>query len=238
MGSKTTRTICDIFNLWRAKRLEKNDPTGSSQFNIINNTVNEVKVIDTPKFIINKDEKIRNKFFSGYDRTKPINWFVIHGTAGVGVLRWMRDLVTPESKRGLSYKKGIGLFHYLIERNGTIWEIISPDKWVWHADVGSYDGGSIGVELENPSTSNAKEYTAEQYTSLLSLFNYLKKLYPTIDVMISHNRAKIKVNNGKLGGKECPGKGFDWLMWKKMVSQYYSYKHDNGESLWDIKPNV
>lgn len=182
---------------------------------------------------IHKDTIIRNKFFDGYARTLPITWFVIHGTGGGGTLRWMRYQVKLNSKRGLKYQRGVGLFHYLIERNGMIWEIIDPDMWVWHASVGNIDGGTIGVELLNPSPFNRKKYTVEQYDALLALYTHLRtKKYPKMDIMISHNRAKQKISGRT---KKCPGKGFDWRLWRNMVAKQYKYAHNHGESLWDIK---
>lgn len=186
---------------------------------------------------INKDTIIRNKFFSGYPRSKDVIWFVIHGTAGGGVLHWMRYGVPLNSARGIDYQKGIGLFHYLINRDGSIWEIIDPDKWVWHASIGRVDGGTIGVELVNTSTSNSAPYTQEQYNSLIALYTFLRTTkFPKMTTMISHNRAMIKVNEGRYGGKACPGRGFNWHTWRNMVRTKYSFAHENGESLWNIQP--
>lgn len=182
---------------------------------------------------IYKDDIIRNKFFSGYSRSKPVVWFVIHGTGGGGTLNWIRN-TDPKSERGQGYCKGLALFHYLIEENGIIWEIIDPSKWVWHASVGNFDGGTIGVELLNTSSNNSKPYTPQQYNSLYGLYNYLRiNSFPEMKTMISHNRAKKEISNGT---KKCPGKGFDWNMWKNKVAQQYSFKYDNFQKLWDLEP--
>ena len=220
--------LCYLFNSFKAKR--KKEVHAISNF-VEKTEDNELKIK------INVDTIIRNKFFKGYNRSKPVTWMVIHGTGGKGTLRWMRDLVKFKSRRGLRYQKGIGLFHYLIETDGTIWNIIDPNKWVWHASIGQYDGGTIGVELENTHRANRNPYSEMQYNSLLALYNHLRfNGYPKMKTMISHNRAKIKINHGRLGGKECPGKGFDWIMWKNMVREHYDFAHNNGESLWDINP--
>jgi hypothetical protein len=230
-----TRTLCDIFNIILSVFQENKIENISIHSEEVDNKVGENIVSSAPTIKINKDTIIRNKWHSGYERTKPVIWFVIHGTAGGGTLHWIRNIVKENSQRGKAYKKGIGLFHYLIERDGTIWEVINPDKWIWHASIGSFDGGTIGVELLNPSYKNTDSYTSQQYDSLLNLYNYLRSdKYPEMDVMISHNRAKIKINNGKYGGKACPGPGFDWTLWKNMVGELYSYNHNGGESLWHI----
>lgn len=182
--------------------------------------------------IIFKDDIIRNKFHSGFKRTKDVSWFVIHGTAGGGTLNWIRNM-NPESKRGKLYKDGIALFHYLIERNGDIWEVINPNKWIYHSSTGKIDIGTIGAELVNPSIFNTKPYTFEQYNSLLNLYDFLRiYVFEKMNVMLSHNRAKEKIT-GK--NKACPGSGFNWRYWRNLVAKEYSFTHNSGESLWNIK---
>jgi len=193
-----------------------------------------VPAIITPDIVIKQDTIIRNKFMDGYARTKPVTWFVVHGTAGGGTLQWIRN-TDPKSERGVGYTKGIALFHFFIDRDGTIWQVIDTEKWVWHASIGRFDGGTIGVELVNQDYQNRKPYSAEQYNSLLALYEHLLKQYPEMNTIISHNRAKIKVNNGKLGGKACPGLGFDWSLWMNMLKQKFNFATNNEEIIWNIK---
>jgi len=118
--------------------------------------------------------------------------------------------------RAERYRQGDGLFHYLIERNGTIYEIIDPDKYVLHASQSTRDRRSIGIEMENPN--NASPFTPAQYDSLEWLvFRYLGNRYPTITSIISHNKAKRRAN-GNTKGKYCPGKGFDWSRLETIMS--------------------
>lgn len=203
-----------------------------------------------------KDEIIRKKFKGGhqwmngqklvfdegFERTMDVGWFVIHGTAGGGTLNWVRN-ADPNSPRGQRYARGVALFHYLIERDGTVHEIIDPSKWCLHASIWKLDSGTIGVEMVNPDWGNKDDYTDEQYNSLLELYNYLRGGdYPDMDVMLSHNRCKQKVNYEMKGltpprvAKACPGPGFDWNVWRKTVgNDGWDFDFDpNYESLWGL----
>ena len=182
---------------------------------------------------INIDTIIRNKFHEGFTRKlggpKEI---IIHGTGGGYTLEWMRN-----GGRAEQYYKGIGLFHYLIERDGKIWEIIHPDRWVYHSSRGRKDRRSIGIELENHSRTNQWDYSEAQYNSLFWLsFKYLKEMYPKIDVIMSHKRAWQKASGGKKW-KECPGPAFDWKVLEKYMDENkMTYAHDDRfESYWGIR---
>lgn len=182
---------------------------------------------------INIDNIVRNKYHKGFTRklSKPKE-IVIHGTGGGYTLEWIRN-----GGRAEEYYKGIALFHYLIERDGKIWEIIHPDRWVYHSSRGRADRKSIGIELENFSVTNQWDYSDAQYAALFWLsLDYLRTLYPTIDVIMSHKRAWQKVSNGKRW-KECPGPAFNW----KRIEDYMdemnlAYDHDGRyESYWNIR---
>lgn len=169
---------------------------------------------------IKKDTIIRNKFCKGFERTIPVTHFVIHGTGGGGTLNWVRN-ADPASKRGRRYINGDGLFHYLIERDGTIYEIIDPELWVYHASIRSRDKGTIGVELLNPSSTNKTPYTKEQYKALVWLYGYVQRTYHReVKTAISHNMMKRKYRRD---GKACPGKGFDWELFKSMMLEDWNF---------------
>jgi N-acetyl-anhydromuramyl-L-alanine amidase AmpD len=185
---------------------------------------------------INVDNIIRNKYHEGFTRklAKPKE-IIIHGTGGGYTLEWMRN-----GGRAEQYYKGIGLFHYLIERDGKIWEIIHPDRWVYHSCRGRKDRKSIGIELENFSRTNQWDYSDAQYEALFWLsFDYLYKMYPKIDVIMSHKRAWQKATKGKKY-KECPGSGFDWKRVEAHMNENkFAYQHDDRyESYWGIREVV
>lgn len=219
-------------------------------FSTYRHTIREHGIKEAPKILkeakekkkeldilnIQKDNIIREKFHSGFKRTRPVVWFVIHGTAGGGTLNWMRKMDESNefrASRYRNYKKGIALFHYLIERDGTIVEIINPDRWVYHASVGAVDGGTIGVELLNPDSQNRKPYTQEQYEKLADLYEYLRIKYPQMTVQLSHNRAKEKVSGGN---KACPGTGFKWTKWRSLLKKRgWKFEFEKGkESVWNL----
>ena len=104
------------------------------------------------------DTKIRDRWHSGFDRERSPDTIVLHGTAGPGTYQWVLG-----GGRKKLYKKGVALFHYLIERDGKIIEIIDPDKWVYHSSAGDIDERTIGVELLNPEKNNEDQYTNAQY---------------------------------------------------------------------------
>jgi len=130
----------------------------------------------------------------------------------------------------------MGLFHYLITRDGNVWEIIDPDRWVYHSSSGRKDKHRIGIELENPDRQNRTAYTPEQYKLLYALiFENLMDWYPKIDVILSHKRAFEKASRGKYT-KECPGTGFNWnTLEHYMQNNGFTYDHDpKYESYWHI----
>jgi N-acetyl-anhydromuramyl-L-alanine amidase AmpD len=166
---------------------------------------------------------IKDTIFQGHPRTKPVTRFTIHGTGGgnaKNIFGWW-DSLKPHHTTYKRYQKGIALFHYMIEKNseGTIYEIIDPDFWVYHASVGSWDMGSIGVELCNKGRDNSGDYWRSQYASLLELLIHCCEKYPIKEV-ISHNRAKRLVRGS---GKNCPGNNFLWDLFYDMMAPYFEF---------------
>lgn len=182
------------------------------------------------------DNIVRNKFSKGKRRLRgknQVDTFVIHGTAGGGTLNWMRNMST-NSFRGKRYKRDIGLFHFIIERDGSITEIIDPTRWTHHATIGRRDAKTIGVELVNPSSTNTISYTKKQYESLIWLYTYLRYRdgYKNMKSMASHARLKSKYGNG---WKNCPGRGFSWESFREELSKRFDFKYNpKYQSQWDI----
>ena len=147
-----------------------------------------------------------SKLYPCFDRDiKDISEIVIHGTGGgvnaISLLRWM---IT--GGRVEEYKRGIGLFHYLIDRDGEIYKLYSLEKWMYHSSSGQHDKCTVGIELMNPSTNNQVEYTAEQYRSLAELVKAVNGLV-TIKSIVGHGLNKQKYSGSY---KVCPGR-FDWF---------------------------
>jgi len=193
-----------------------------------------------------KDHRVEDKWHRGFGRDQTFNakgeiinvpheepeTIVLHGTAGgstwQGLVNWMLD-----GERKDLYKKGVALFHYAIDRKGTIVELISPDRWVFHSTSWLYDRFTIGIELINPDNNNMAPYLLSQYESLFYLiFDHLFKKYP-ISTIASHKRLGTKYS-GK--PKNCPG-NFDYdKLESEMKNRNLSFDHDSKyESYWGIR---
>lgn len=176
------------------------------------------------------DTEIRNKYHIGFNRDKlDVNQIVIHGTGGgssaQSIMRWMLG-----GERASQYKKGIGLFHYLIDCFGVIYEIISPKNWVYHSSSGRHDKHTIGIELINLNFSNQSEYTPNQYFSFIDLiFNKIFKMY-NITSIIGHGTCK-KIYSKSY--KNCPG-NFNWKIIKDELTERNFIFERGGEYIYNI----
>ena len=174
---------------------------------------------------------IREKYHRGFDREgEKVTEIVIHGTGGgvtaSGLINWMLTNGRPSE-----YKKGIALFHYLIDTNGEVTEIISPDNWVFHSSSGTHDKTTIGIENINPDAHNESEYTASQYQGLIKLITVLMKKYP-ITSIVGHGQNRLKYSGTY---KECPGSKFRWdIIENELLSRGYSFQKSK-EHLYNIR---
>jgi N-acetyl-anhydromuramoyl-L-alanine amidase len=95
--------------------------------------------------------------------------------------------------------------HFLVCRNGDLWQFVDCDDRAWHAGVSSYRGrdqcndDSIGVELEG---CEGETFAPEQYECLAALAAALAARYPIVHVAGHEHIAP--------GRKGDPGAGFDW----------------------------
>ncbi len=101
--------------------------------------------------------------------------------------------------------------HYLIEKNGKIWQMVDEDKRAWHAGVSSWQGVtdinscSIGIELENGGHEIGYElFPDEQIETLIVLCR---------DIMTRRNITPQRVighEHVAPGRKLDPGPTFPW----------------------------
>lgn len=150
------------------------------------------------------DTEIRSKFHAGFPRGQDPDIFVIHGSAGPNPYVWVRDAERLKNPRIDLYKKGIALWHYTINDDGEVIEMIDPGNFTYHCHAGKDEVRTIGVELENPD--NKSPFKDAQYNSLFNLIDYLLGRFGLTEI-ISHNKMKERYR-GK--GKVCPGDGFEW----------------------------
>jgi N-acetyl-anhydromuramyl-L-alanine amidase AmpD len=189
------------------------------------------------KYIV--ESGIRLKYHKGFKRNiKKIDTAIIHGTAGGGdIIKWMleggymgKDKNGKRIYRAEQYKKGIALFHFIINKKGEIFEIINPDRWVYHSSTGRHDKRTIGIELINNDRTNRDEYTTEQYCAILDLiFEELCKKYP-IKRIAGHGVFKQKYGRGT---KRCPG-NFNWK-WLETVLDTYEYDFTLEDGIYEFK---
>ncbi len=160
---------------------------------------------------------IANKYHKGFKRTTPIDEIVIHGTGGgstgEGLLKWMENY-----GRVKEYTKGIALFHYLIDREGKITQIIDPENWVYHSTAGRNDEKTIGIELLNPTSDNSGDYTSQQYESLSRIILLFIEKYQ-ITKITSHGWNAMHYSGQR---KNCPGNNFNLARIKALL-QIYEY---------------
>jgi AmpD protein len=98
--------------------------------------------------------------------------------------------------------------HFLIERDGDVFQFVSCLERAWHAGVSSFQGRetcndfSIGIELEG---TDHQPFTDEQYAALIELTRQLQTAFPAItgDRICGHSDIAP-------GRKTDPGPCFDW----------------------------
>ncbi|MFE8595776.1 peptidoglycan recognition protein family protein [Archangium violaceum] len=142
---------------------------------------------------------------------KDIDTIVLHHTAsnnGAGDLAWMRN---PKSQVSA---------HYMVDRDGKIYQLVGDQKRAWHAGQGELhgvptdvNGRSIGIELVNDG-SGKTPFTDAQYKALTQLTGYLKQEYKVpMKNIVGH--ADVAVPKGR---KNDPAPNFDWNRLRKGIS--------------------
>lgn len=109
-----------------------------------------------------------------------IKAIVLHYTDTVNLKETMDILVSAERKVSA---------HYVLDVDGTIYELVPPDKRAWHAgvscwhDTDNLNDFSIGIEIQNGGHRHFKEhgtfpaYPDIQIASLIELLTYLCSAY-------------------------------------------------------------
>ena len=109
--------------------------------------------------------------------------------------------------------------HFLIERQGQLWQFVSCSDRAWHAGVSSHRGRtncndySIGIELEG---LEGDRFEPDQYETLLTLLASLAVQYP-ISAVTGHEHIAP-------GRKADPGPGLDWHFLQRasgLAPQYF-----------------
>ena len=117
--------------------------------------------------------------YSFRKKNKIVKYIVIHYTG-------MKNLKSAYHK--LSDLKSDVSSHYLVSRNGTIFNLLCPKYTAWHAGKSKWKNNvnindySIGIELENKGHHfGYTNYSKKQYSSLKKLIYFLKINFQIID---------------------------------------------------------
>lgn len=132
-----------------------------------------------------------------------IDAIVLHHTAsnnGAGDIAWLRN---PKSQVSAQY---------VLDRDGTIYQLVGDEKRAWHAGESALNGvptdvngRSIGIEIVNDG-SGKTPFTEAQYKSLGQLVGYLKQRYDVpMKNIVGHK--DVAVPHGR---KNDPAPNFDW----------------------------
>lgn len=141
-----------------------------------------------------------------------IDAIMLHHTAGSTA----SGAASALNSRGLSA-------HYVIDKDGTIYQMVGDEKRAYHAGAGSIRGDgrdvndrSIGIEIVNLGNGSDK-YTEAQYKALEKLLPYLTNEYdiPTKNI-VGHSETG---NPNRPASRPEPSRNFDWERVRRAVGE-------------------
>jgi N-acetylmuramoyl-L-alanine amidase len=102
--------------------------------------------------------------------------------------------------------------HYMIDKDGKIYQLVPDGKRAWHAGKGELhgkptdvNGRSIGIEIVNDG-SGKTPFTDAQYKALIQLTGFLKQEYKVpMNNIVGHKDVAVPK-----GRKNDPAANFDW----------------------------
>ena len=101
--------------------------------------------------------------------------------------------------------------HYLIEEDGTVWQLVDEARRAWHAGLGSWAGAadinarSIGIELQNPGHEfGYRMFPEPQMQALIELAQGILARHPIPPARVLGHSDTAPTR------KEDPGELFDW----------------------------
>ena len=167
----------------------------------------KIKLLKSPNYSRNSRPK------------KSIKFIIIHYTGMQSEIESINRLIDKNSKVSC---------HYLINRKGTIMQMVKENKIAWHAGVSKWKNiknlnkNSIGIELVNKGHIFGYEnYSNLQINSLIKLCSKLKKKYKI------HKENFLGHSDIAPYRKIDPGEKFPW---KKLsnyqLGKWYNLKKD------------
>ncbi len=139
-----------------------------------------------------------------------VDTIVLHATVSPtleGTTKWFQDLTSKVSS------------HFTVGKDGSIIQNVSTFNRAWHAGVSEDVEGrehvndfSIGIEIVN--LNDGKDpYTEAQYNVVNNLIGMLKRRFPSIRTITSHEFI------AQPHGRKNDPKGFDWSRLKQWQPQ-------------------
>ncbi len=144
-------------------------------------------------------------------REKPIKYIVLHTTGGVDSRNWLAKW----NKKALKSDQNNVSIHYLVQRDGTIYDIVPDDCRAWHVGVckmpdGETDGNeySIGIEIEH---LNEPDYPEVQLNAVAELVHTLTKRHNIPSKFVVSHASVAKPGVGEPHGpRKIDPVRFDW----------------------------
>jgi len=148
-------------------------------------------------------------------RGTRIDVIVLHHTGsnnGRADLAWLRDKNSEVSA------------HYLVDRDGRIYQLVADADRAWHAGKCALRGRetdmnsrALGIELVNDGTGRTP-YTEQQYQALEALVSYLATTYGVpLENLVGHKDVAIPP-----GRKNDPSPNFDFDRIRRAVARAVS----------------
>jgi len=206
--------------LWSPPSAAENPPTAPSAPSIISPSASRphrtVSIDDVLGWtaLRRRGLKIDSSFFNVaavMPRTRSIDMIVLHTTESRGA--YERNILPEISKKWHA--------HYVIGRTGTVYPLVDPEYWAWHADQSMWSGvcdldkNSIGIEFvanalaEQPALR--REVTDAQYAAGKVLKSYLMERYRIPpDKILGHTQVALNYANDTRGRKGDPGPAFSY----------------------------
>lgn len=126
---------------------------------------------------------------------------------GDAIERLFTNRLDPQAHPSFAALEGLQVSaHFVIRRNGALWQFVSCDRRAWHAGRSRWRGleqcndHSIGIELEG---LEGTPFAVAQYPVLVRLVRALARHYPLREVVGHEHIAPDR--------KGDPGAGFDWV---------------------------
>ena len=154
-------------------------------------------------------------------RLRKIKFIIIHYTGMQSTIESLKRLLNKNSKVSS---------HYLISREGRVFQLVDDKKIAWHAGKSRWGNNnnlnrnSIGIELQNKGHKlGYQSYPKKQINALVKLCSILKKKYKISSKNILGHSDVAPLR------KMDPGEKFPWdkIYPKKITNQYGKKKINN-----------